>query len=94
LRIARSKLNLDELFPSPPSLLWAPRTTLLNYASFHRKDAICGALLRARADPSIRWAAGMTDGGGGGGGVSENALEALRELLPRAAVWTVNKVLF
>ena len=81
--VKMSQLNIDALVPSPPDLPWTKRTTLLNYASWMRADGVSGALLRAGADASI---------GAQGAVASQDSAAALRELLPRAAVWTVNQV--
>jgi len=81
--VKMSQLNIDALVPSPPDLPWAARTTLLNYASWMRSDGVSGALLRAGADASI---------GAQGAVASQDSAAALRTLLPRAAVWTVNQV--
>lgn len=81
--VKMSQLNIDAHFPSPPGLTWAQRTTLLEYASWKGADAISGALLRAGADASI---------GAQGAVASHDSAAALRTLLPRAAVWTVNQV--
>jgi hypothetical protein len=81
-----SALDLDAMIPSPEDLTWATHTTLLNYASWRCADAVSGALLRAGADASAR--VGCEDQAGS----KADASAALAELLPRAQVWVVNKV--
>jgi hypothetical protein len=57
------ELELDGLHVAParaqerggPLSSWAPTITLLAYAALRHRDGIVAALLRAGADPSVRW---------------------------------------
>ncbi|GAX78661.1 hypothetical protein CEUSTIGMA_g6099.t1 [Chlamydomonas eustigma] len=53
-----SSLDLNALIcqqDDAPLLDWTPHTTLLEYACWLQQDAVCGALLKAGADPTIRY---------------------------------------
>ncbi|EKX35519.1 hypothetical protein GUITHDRAFT_146440 [Guillardia theta CCMP2712] len=84
-----SQLNLDALVPSPADLPWHPRTTLLAYAAWKKKDGVTGALLRAGADASVRHDEQSEERRGDS---SQMSRECLAKVQARTAVWIVNEV--
>ena len=64
---------------------WAPAITLLGYAALRRTDGIVAALLRAGADPSVRW---TNAGPAATAGVRAYA----GSLRPSYGVWVARKV--
>ena len=86
-------LDLDVLHAAPvrveerggPLGVWAPTITLLAYAALRQRDGIVAALLRAGADPSVRWAStGVSD--------TEGVQAYVASLRVCYSVWVVRKV--
>ena len=48
-------LQVDQLLPSPPGLCWESHVTLISYAAWRQRPRFVKSLLRAGADPSIRY---------------------------------------
>lgn len=64
---------------------WAPAITLLGYAALRQTDGIVAALLRAGADPSVRWTrAGVA--------ATAGVREYVGSLRPSYGVWVARKV--
>ena len=86
-------LDLDVLHAAPVRAqepggaltAWAPAITLLGYAALRRTDGIVAALLRAGADPSVRW---TNAGPAATAGVRAYA----GSLRPSYGVWVARKV--
>ena len=54
-------IKLDTLHPAPEYLAWEPEVTLISYAAWRQRYKIIKCLLRAGADPSVRWHGGSED---------------------------------
>lgn len=54
-------MELNDLHPSPPCLAWEPYVTMIGYAAWRKRERIVKGLLRAGADPGVRWCDGKSD---------------------------------
>lgn len=86
-------LELDALHAAPARAherggsltTWAPTITLIAYAALRRRGGIAAALLRAGADPSIRWSPA-------GSATTEGVKAYIGSLRPCYSVWLLQKV--
>mmetsp|Transcript_663 Transcript_663/g.1184 ORF Transcript_663/g.1184 Transcript_663/m.1184 type:complete len:682 (+) Transcript_663:44-2089(+) len=90
-----STLDLDGLHEAPPCITWEPRITLIAYAAWRRRDHFVHGLLRAGADPGVRWASRLAPRGAAPGSAPAALIpggrlrEHLLSLRTQLAVWVV-----
>lgn len=77
-----SVLDVDGLHEAPECIAWEDRITLLYYAAWRKRDHFVNALLKARANPSVR-----DDGLGQSPAQSETAMNIVDGLRMESAVW-------